>query len=172
MLTTEFKHFWQMALLAVLQAMVFNRLHLLGLATPIITPLFLLFLPINEGRATTLTRAFALGLLTDYIGGTPGLNSAALVATAMVRPPLLTLFVPREHEDDLIPSYRSMGAWKHISLMAAVVVVHHLVYFGLEAMNYFTHVALLVSLGSSIVLSLVVMMAADTLRDRKRFHQL
>lgn len=171
MLTTEFKYFWQMVLLAVLQATVFNRLHLLGLATPIVTPLFLLFLPINEGRATTLTRAFALGLLTDYIGGTPGLNSAALVATAMVRPALLRLFVPREHDDDLVPSYRSMGARKHISLMLSVVVVHHLVYFALEAMNYFTHVALLESLGLSVALSLIVMMALDTLRDRKKFHQ-
>ena len=171
MLTTELKHFWQALLLAVLQATVFNRLHLLGLATPLVTPLFLLFLPINEGRTTTLTRAFALGLLTDFIGGTPGLNSAALVATAMVRPALLRLFVPREHEDDLVPSYRSMGALKHISLMTSVVVVHHLVYFALEALNYFTHTALLVSLGLSTALSLVVMMALDTLRDRKKFRQ-
>lgn len=171
MLTSELKYFWQMTLLAVLQATVFNRLHLLGMATPIVTPLFLLFLPINEGRATTLTRAFALGLLTDFIGGTPGLNSAALVATAMVRPALLRLFVPREHDDDFVPSYRTMGALKHISLMTAVVMVHHLIYFALEALNYFTHVALLISLGLSIVLSIIVMMALDTLRDRKKFHQ-
>ena len=171
MLTSELKYFWQMTLLAVLQATVFNRLHLLGMATPIVTPLFLLFLPINEGRATTLTRAFALGLLTDFIGGTPGLNSAALVATAMVRPALLRLFVPREHDDDFVPSYRTMGALKHISLMTAVVMVHHLIYFALEALNYFTHVALLISLGLSIVLSIIVMMALDTLRDRMKFHQ-
>lgn len=171
MLTTELKYLWQMTLLAVLQATVFNHFHLLGLATPVITPLFLLLLPLNEGRTTTLLRAFALGILTDYIGGTPGLNSAALVATAMVRPLLLTLFVPREHEDDFVPSYRTMGVRKHISLMTAVVLVHHTLYFALESMNYFTRATLLLSLGLSIAVSLVVMMAIDTLRDRKKLRK-
>lgn len=171
MLTTELKYLWQMTLLAMLQAMVFNHLHLLGLATPVVTPLFLLFLPISEGRTTTLVRAFALGLLTDIIGGTPGLNSAALVATAMMRPGLLRLFVPREHDDDLVPSYRSMGTTKHLSLMASVVVVHHIVYFALESMNDLTLTTLPAALGLSIALSLAVMAMADTLRDRKKLRE-
>ncbi len=167
MLNNELKYLWQMLLLCIFQAAVFNHFHLLGYATPIITPLMLLYLPINAGRSATMFRAFLLGVAIDMLSGTPGQTSAAMVATAMLRPSVLRLYMPREHADDMIPSYRTMGRKKHIYLMFTLLIPHHIIYFALEAMSYITHTALLISLGTSIALSFVVMMAVDSLRDRK-----
>ncbi len=171
MLNKELKYLWQMLLIVVFQVMVFNHFHLLGYATPIITPLLLVYFPINDSRVGGLLRAFATGLCVDYLSGTPGQNSAALTFTAMVRPTILGWFAPREHLEDMVPSYRQMGRTRHSFYMLTLVIIHHVVFFALEALSYFTHVHLLISLGSSILLTMVIMLALESLRDRKPLQE-
>ncbi len=167
MLNKELKYLLQMLLVVVFQVMVFNHFHLLGYATPIITPLLLVFYPINDSRVAGLLRAFAAGFCIDFLGGTPGQNSAALTFAAMVRPRLLSWCAPREHLEDMVPSFRQMGRTRHFFYMLLLVTAHHTLFFALEALTYFTHVQLLISLASSIAVTMLFMLALESLRDHK-----
>ncbi len=157
-----------MLLLAAVQVLVLNHIHLMGYAMPLITPLMLLYLPINEGRTIILIRMFLLGLAIDIFSGTPGQNSFALTLAAMLRPLFLQLTMPKEHLEDMIPTRQSMGRWGHFVLLTMLTLVHHTAYFLLEAMNYFASLHFLFALLSSIVLSILIMMSCEMLRRDRR----
>ncbi len=157
-----------MLLLVAVQVLVLNHIHLMGYAMPLITPLMLLYLPINEGRVVTLVRMFLLGMAVDWLSGTPGQSSFALTLAAMLRPKLLQLTMPKEHLEDMTPTRQSMGRWGHFVLLTMLTLVHHTAYFALEAMNYFTSLHFLLALLSSIVLSMLVMMPCEMLRHDRR----
>ena len=52
--------------------------------------------------------AFFFGLTIDIFADTPGMNAAATVFLAFVRPTFLRLFTPRDTLDSIIPS---SGRW-------------------------------------------------------------
>ncbi len=153
-----------MLLLVAVQVMVLNHIHLMGYAMPLITPLMLLYLPVNEGRTVTLIRMFLLGLAVDLLSGTPGQSSFSLTLAAMFRPLSLRLTMPKEHVEDMMPTRYNMGRWGHFVFLTMLTIIHHTAYFLLEAMNYFASLHLLLALLSSIVLSMVVMMSCEMLR--------
>ncbi len=157
-----------MLLLVAMQVLVLNHIHLMGYAMPLVTPLMLMYLPINEGRIVTLIRMFLMGLAVDWLSGTPGQSSFALTLAAMLRPLLLQLTMPKEHLEDMIPTRQSMGRWGHFVLLTMLTLAHHTAYFLLEAMNYFTSIHFLLTLLSSIVLSISIMMLCEMLRHNKR----
>ena len=156
-----------MFLLAAVQVMVFNHIHLWGYAMPLITPLMLLYLPINEGRITTMLRLFLFGCVIDVLSGTPGQHAASLTLCGMMRQPMLRLTLPKEHLENMIPSVRTMRPWGHFMLLLLTCLVNHTAFFALESMNYFSTLSFLITWLSSIVLSMLIMMAADKLRDRR-----
>lgn len=156
-----------MLLLAAFQVVVFNHIHLWGYAMPLITPLMLLYLPINEGRITTMLRLFFFGLVIDVLSGTPGQHAASLTLCAFLRPAMLRLTLPKEHLEDMVPSVRTMRSWGHFMLLLLVCLTNHTAFFALESMNYISTLSFLITWLSSIVLSMLIMMAADHLRDRQ-----
>ena len=46
----------------------------------------------------------------------PGMNAAATVLLAFLRPSLLRLFTPRDNQDNLVPSFKSMGTVSYTHL--------------------------------------------------------
>lgn len=168
MIITLFKRIVGIALLVIFQVMVCNHLHLLGYATPMIYVLFFCYLPLNANRIATLLWAFLLGLIIDTFSGTPGQASGAMVLTAMVQWPLLKAMAPKESLEDMVPSYRTLGVTKHFYYLFILTIVHHTTFFLLETFSYFHIVDIALSLGGSIVLSMVIMLTLETTRDRKQ----
>lgn len=163
----QIRYIIHLILLCSVQVMVFNHIHLYGYAMPIITPLMLLYRPINEGHINSMLRLFLLGLCLDLFSGTPGQHSASLTLLGMLRPLLLRLTTPKEHAENMIPSRRTMGNWNHFMLLLLSTWVNHLAYFTLEGMNYFSSTAFLLTLISSIGLSMALMILLEMLRDNK-----
>jgi len=167
MIETILKRVLWIALLTIFQVMVCNHVHLFGYATPMIYTLFFCYLPLNANRVGTLLWAFLLGLLIDTFTGTPGQASGSMVFTAMVQWPLLQAMVPKESVEDLVPSFRTLGRSKHFYYLLLLTLVQHTTFFILEAFSYFHINDLLLSLGSSIVLSMIIMVTLESMRDRK-----
>ena len=54
--------------------------------------------------------AFFFGLTIDVFSDTPGMNAAATVLLAFLRPSLLRLFTPRDNQDNLCGNYNLVPA--------------------------------------------------------------
>ena len=87
-------------LLILLQALLFNHIHILGYATPLPYVYFLMILPNTTPRWVHILTGFGLGMAIDLFTGTPGMAASALCATGLLTTPLLKAFSPSDHEDD------------------------------------------------------------------------
>ncbi len=168
---TIIKRVAQLAFLAAAQVLVCNHFHLLGYATPMVYVLFLCYLPANTSRVAAMLWSFALGFIIDFLSGTPGLASASLTLAAFAWRPLLEAMAPKERADDFTPSFRTLGKNGHAFFMLTLTAIHHTAYVALEYMSLFSFFDALLTLIASLILSMVVMLAAETLRDRKKRTQ-
>ena len=78
MIVIFIKRLLQILELIALQVLVCNHVHLWGLATPMLYPLFLFYLPLNSNRIGNMLWAFVLGLVIDAFSNTPGEAAAAM----------------------------------------------------------------------------------------------
>ena len=118
--------------LVLLQVLVLNHVHVGGYATPFLYVYFVLALRSDMPRNAAMLWAFALGLTVDVFSDTAGMNAAATVLLAFVRPVFLRLFVPREFLEGFSPTIRVMGMLPFVKYMAACVFLHHAFLIGLE----------------------------------------
>ena len=82
--------------LVLLQVLILNNVHIAGYATPFLYIYLILKFESETPRNTLMLWAFFLGLTVDIFSDTPGMNAAATVALAFLRPTFLRLFVPRD----------------------------------------------------------------------------
>ena len=95
--------------LVLLQVLILNSVHIAGYATPFLYIYFILKFSSGTSRNELMLWAFFFGLTIDIFSDTPGMNAAATVLLAFLRPSLLRLFTPRDNPDSFIPSFKTMG---------------------------------------------------------------
>jgi rod shape-determining protein MreD len=95
--------------LAMLQVLVLNQMHIWGYATPFLYIYFILKLNTRTSRNALMLWAFALGLVIDIFGNTPGMNAASVILLAFSRTSILRLVTLRDIDEGFRPSVRSMG---------------------------------------------------------------
>ena len=98
---------WFISLL-LLQALVFNHVHILGFATPMPYVYFLLIMPSNTLRWLYVLLGFVLGLCVDIFTNTPGMAAGALCLLGLINPLLLKVFSPSDNNDSFEPSHKTM----------------------------------------------------------------
>ncbi len=150
--------------LLLVQGMVFNHIHLFGIATPMVAIIFVLHFRRNYPRWAILLWSFLLGLGIDVFANTPGVASASMTLLGAIQPTLFGLFVPRDSAEDLKPSIRNIGMSSYLWYVFAMVVVYCLTFFSLEAFNFFNWVQWLKNIGGSIAITLVLIFALENLR--------
>ena len=161
------RHIALFILLVLLQVLVLNHIHLFGVATPLLYIYFILSMRRDYPRWALLVWAFALGLLTDTFQNTPGVGAASLTLLACLRPNLLQLFITREMAEDLIPSSSSLGRLTFFYYSAIASGIFCVTFFTLEMFSFFNVVLWLQRTLGSLILTMLLVMAADSLR-RKR----
>ena len=82
--------------LVLLQVLILNNVHIAGYATRFLYIYFILKFNSGTSRNELMLWAFFFGLTIDVFSDTPGMNAAATVLLAFLRPSLLRLFTPRE----------------------------------------------------------------------------
>ncbi len=167
MIVIFLKRLLQMLGLVVLQVLVCNHVHFLGYATPMPYVIFLAYFALNDSRIGNMLWAFVLGLLVDMFSNTPGEAAASMVLAAFVQWPLLRSMAPKECAEDLVPTYQSMGRWRHVRYLTILTLVHHAAFYALESFSFFHIEETLIAFAASLALSLVLIFTLDSLRHGK-----
>ena len=161
------KRFAVLIVLCLAQALVLNRMHLLGYATPLLYVYFVLLFPRNYPKWALLLWCFALGLINDTFSNTPGVACASLTLIGAIQPYFLEIFVPRDAVENFEPSIRSLSYSKYLSYSLALVFLYCLVFFALEAFNFFNWEQWILSAAASALLTEVLIMVFEYVKGGK-----
>lgn len=161
-----FKKIGWFLLLLLLQVLIFNHIHILRYATPMVIVYFTLLFPSSTKRGSILIWSFALGLIADTFSNTPGVAAFSLTFVAMIQPTLLVLHSNRDEENEvLIPSMRAMGKSAYIRYLCSGVFIYESLFFLLETFSFFNWKDLLINIGSSTILSILFLIAFESIRE-------
>ena len=140
--------------LVLLQVLILNNVHIAGYATPFLYVYFILKFASGTSRNELMLWAFFLGLTVDIFSDTPGMNAAATVFLAFVRPTFLRLFTPRD----------TMGISSFLKFAVTSVFVHHLVLLGIEFFSFSNIPLLLLRVVACTLLTVTCIMAIEGIR--------
>lgn len=162
-----------LALILVLaQVIVFNHVCLFNVAVPLVFIYLIVRLPVTLSLNWTLTIGFVLGLVVDIFSDTYGMNTVACTVLAMLKKPILRLYVPRE--EDLSrpePSMQSLGTAVYVKYLLTMTLVYCIMIFVIEAFTFFNPLQLVLRIVFSTLLSLILMLGIDSImtpRSEKR----
>ena len=148
------------------QVLILNRIHLFDVATPLLYVFFVITFRRSSPKWQILLWCFALGLLIDVFSNTPGLAAGCMTMIAFVQPYLLELFIPRDSFDELNVSVKVLG-WGNFTIFSAVLtLVFCLAFFAVEAFTFYNWVHWLICAGSSAVLTLILILAIESVRTK------
>ena len=150
-------------ILVLAQVMVFNHICLFNVAVPMVFIYLLVRLPITLSVNWMLTIGFFLGLTVDIFSDTYGMNTLACTVEAMMRKPILRLYVLRE--EDLTrpePSMYSLGTATYLKYLLTMTLLYCSLIFLIEAFTFFNPVRLLLRIVFSTILSMALMVGIDS----------
>lgn len=154
-------------LMVLLQVVVFNHIHLFGIAIPLVFIYVIIKLPLSLSTVWTLTAAFLLGLIVDLFSNTLGMNALACTVLAFVRRPVLSLYLP--HGDDYVadePSMRSFGAGLFVRYALTLVLLYAILLFVIESFALFDITYMVLRILGSTLLTFVLILCIDSLSPR------
>jgi len=150
---------------AAAQGLILNHIHLFGVATPLLYVYFVLTFRRNYPRWAIMIWCFFLGLVIDMFSNTPGLSAGVMTLIGFIQPKILEVYIPHDCEDDFKPGITSMGGGKFARYTAIIVVLFHLVFFSLEAFNFFNAVYWLICFAGSALLTYILILVIENLRS-------
>lgn len=159
-------------ILVLAQVIVFNHISLFNVAVPMVFFYLIIRLPITLSTNWMLTIGFFLGLIVDIFSDTYGMNALACTVEAMLRRPILRLYVPRE--EDLTrpePSMYSLGTSTYLKYILTMTLLYCTLIFLIEAFTFFNPIQLMMRIVFSTILSMILMLGIDSLmtpRSEKR----
>ena len=115
---------------------------------------------------------FFLGLVVDVFSDTYGMNAIACTMLAMLKRPVLRLYVPRE--EDLTrpePSMLSLGTAVFMKYLLTMTLIYCTLIFLIEAFTFFNPLQLVLRIIFSTLLSMFLMLGIDSImtpRSEKR----
>mgnify|MGYP006966019826 CR=1 FL=1 len=117
-------------ILALLQIFLFDNLSI----SIYLCPLVYIGLPIDAPPVAVLFLALSMSVAMDWAMGAAGINTVATLPVAMMRRSLLESVCGKEGiREGGIPSSIRLGRGGFLRYLAAMVVVHHFLFFMLEA---------------------------------------
>ncbi|MDR1405925.1 MAG: rod shape-determining protein MreD [Prevotellaceae bacterium] len=160
--------------MVLLQSFIFTKLPLTTYVQPCIYVLFILLLPVGHSSVTSLLWAFCLGLCVDLLTlDIVGLNTAATVALAFIRPHLLKLFLPKSDIDAyIIPTSKTLGMRQFLGYASLSLLLHQTLFFLLDTFSFYDIIHTLLRILSSTVCSVlfIVLLQALFHESRKTSH--
>ena len=130
-------------LLVLLQVLVLNNINFLGYVNPYLYVLFLVMYPFNTPQSLFVFVAFLLGITIDAFEDSGGINAAACVFIAFIRPAFLRFSFGVSYEYQTIKINDKITP-ERFSFIAISVVSHHFILFLLETfrLSFFLDVLL------------------------------
>ncbi len=155
-------------ILLTVQVVVLNNVYLWGYATPLLIGYAVLRFRSGSSREAVLLWAFLAGLVYDIFSNTMGMCMASMTLLAMVQPPLLHLFKPRDASAEFTPSMRVMGVGLFLPYTFLGMLVLHLSFYMLEAFTLANlQLTLMAVFGGALLSTVIVFFVEMMLNDRK-----
>lgn len=149
--------------LVLLQVLVIDNIRLGYYIHPCVYILFILLMPFNTPKWKLLINGFLIGMTIDLFCGTPGLNAAATVFMAFLRPMVINGMTRRKdiNENDE-PSLNNMGVSWFLVYASLLLLAHNLLLFLLELFSFkLFHIIIIqtiLSVASSILVLFLILM--------------
>ncbi len=156
------KNIIRFILLVLVQVAVLNNIQMSGYVNPYIYVLFILALPFEISKWLLLCVAFVLGLTVDIFTGTLGMNAAATVFMAYLRPYVLSLFAPRDgYEIGTFPNITCYGFSWFFKYATILVLAHHIFLFFVEVFSFNNFFDTLLRICFSTIFSLILIFTTE-----------
>ena len=126
-------------MLAILQVLIFSKFDLFGIYDPYICVVFILIFPIKVHRIVFLIISFVFGITLDLFSSSYGINAAAFLLIAFIRPYILnfvfgSFFDP--HGVKMMKHYLgNSSVYQKIIYLFIIIFLHHLFMFSLEVFS-------------------------------------
>ena len=153
-----FKNIGRFIFLILFQVLILNNIQFNGYINPYLYIYFILLLPFETPRWLLLLSAFLLGLSIDAFTNTFGLNAAACVLMAFLRPFVISaISTGTEFMIGHSPSLKNQGFKWFAYYSITLILIHHFSLFYLEIFRFseFFQTLLRVLLSSAFTLLLV-----------------
>jgi len=159
-----FKNIGRFVFLVLLQVLILNNLQLSGYVNPYFYIYFLLLLPFETPRWLLLLAGFILGISIDAFTNTFGLNAAACVLLAFIRPFVIeAISTGTEFMIGHSPSLRNQGVKWFTYYAIILVLVHHFTLFFLEIFRFTEFFQTLLRVILSSIFTLLLIFIAEYL---------
>ncbi len=127
--------FYGLSLLGYLffQVFLLNYAQLFGFALCYIYVTFLILMPVETPRSTTMLVGFGLGLAVDYFYQTFGIHALACTLVGYVKPAIKNRFEPiKEYQPGNLATIKHCGLGWYLRYYGTLVTLHHLTVFLVE----------------------------------------
>lgn len=154
--------------LILLQVLLLSNINFLGYINPYLYILFILLYPFNGNQTLFLFLSFLLGLGVDIFEDSGGINAAASLVAAYIRPVILRFSFGVSYDYQTI-KFSNTPIGSRISYVVILVFVHHLILFLLEFFN-FAHLLLLLkkTIYSGLFTTVLVFLSLSLFSKRSR----
>jgi rod shape-determining protein MreD len=157
---------WFVGLIA-LQVFVLGNVHFLGIFLPLIYVYALLRWPADLSPNWTLIFGFLLGFSVDMLSNTPGMHACATTLMAVLRYPVLRLFVSKEDLGNRDISEKTLSIavfWRYAVIL---VLVHHTTLFLLESFSFVNWLLILIKIPVCSMLTLLFVFVLERINSKE-----
>lgn len=130
-----FTRLLRFVVLLLAQVLVLNQVHLFGYITPLLVGYMMVCFHDGTSRSAALVWGFVLGLTFDMFSNTAGMAAAACTLVAMIQPPVLKMFTPRDAVVGFVPSFQTLGFWSYLAYVFSLMLVLHAAFYLLDAFS-------------------------------------
>ena len=143
--------------LFLLQVLIIDNIRLGHFIHPCVYVLYIMLLPFETPKWKLIINGFLIGFAVDIFNGTPGLNAAATVLMAYLRPNIIGITTRKSDiEGKNCPSLSEMGLQWFLLYSVLVLIIHNLTLFLLEAFSFRLLGLVLLETLLSVIISLFV----------------
>lgn len=155
-------------ILVLLQVLVLNHINFLGYINPYLYVMFIVLLPLNMSQWKVIFLSFLMGLTIDVFQDSGGIQAAACLVAAYLRPLILRFSYGLSFDYQTIKFYKTPFGERFV-YVAFLVVIHH---FTLFLLTFFSlsHISLILknTLFSSIFTILLILIGTSLFQKVER----
>lgn len=159
------RHILSLVIVLLLQMLVFNNLHFLGICHPYIYILFLIALPIRIPQWIELLIGFGVGLIVDMFCGSPGVHTAACSFLAYLRPIFIRRTIQDAERISMTIDGLSIGFNEYVKLVVLYTILHHALVFLIEAWSLAHFWLLLAKIIVSSLFTIALLLFYDRIKQ-------
>ncbi|RLD81701.1 MAG: rod shape-determining protein MreD [Bacteroidetes bacterium] len=155
--------------LVLIQVFIFNNIYLTGFGViPVIYILYIILLPFETPKWLVMILAFLIGFSIDIFSDTLGLNAAASVLIAFIRPLILNKLSPRDgYEIGSFPRVYYQGVNWFVKYASSLVLIHQLTYYMLESFSFESVLIIFFKIVIASIVSIILIIISQYIIFRK-----